>query len=159
MKKYLGLLLLLMGGLLLVVGVMLTGSNQVDDTVGVDDEMVTFGVTESSKPTTVKAGGELVINLPAPGSIVGSPLLVRGRVLGYGDRVNLRLLTVDGETVEEAITEVREEEVNDELVSFWQTSLVFDPPEAVQGWLEVKLIGRNDKILEEKKIPLLLRED
>ena len=150
-KKYAGFMLVVVGLLLLVLGsalIWIKGD-------GLDEQQV----EEVNSLDLDQAGNEsnLVINLPAPGSIVGSPLLVRGRAYGGGRSVELQLKTGNGELIEQAVTEVREADVNNQTVSLWQTSLVFADYEIGQGWLEVRLLGEDGTISHTERIPLMLR--
>jgi len=151
-KKYFGILLLVVGSLLLVLGLVMLWL------FGPGLKFQEAAKEENEKEELITdMRSRLVLNLPAPGSIVGSPLLVRGRVYGSENEVELKLISMDGKIIEEVVTEVREEEINKQSVSLWQTSLVFDNYEPGQGWLEVRLIGIDGKIVQEERIPLVLR--
>jgi hypothetical protein len=151
-KKYVGMLLLIIGILLLVSGWVSTGKMESEP----ETDVVVKDAAVSVETMSEKI--RLVVNLPASGSFAGSPLLVRGRVYnGAGYKVGLQLLTDAGEVVKETVTEVKDDKVGNQQVGLWQTSLVFDNPEKERGWLRVWLLGDDGIIVEELKIPLLLK--
>lgn len=144
-KNYIGVILLLVGFILFVVGALsvFVGREGVSPDLTrpvLDDEIVR--VVEP----------KLLVNLPAPGSIASSPLLVRGRIYGAEERVNLKLWS-GGDLLVEKEIEVDGYGMDKELTEL----LEFEIPEGKEGRLEVSLVGDGGKIVTKEVVPLIFR--
>ena len=99
----------------------------------------------------------LVVNLPAPESVVSSPLLVRGKVYGSYTAIFLEVLDVNGVILKTDTLYPENSETDETAAQLFQSSLVFKPDAGNPGSLHVRLTGQNDTILDEEMIPLLFR--
>ncbi len=148
--RFAGILLLTCGLVLTVIGMGL-GLPQLMST-----KQSLLPQSDSVDEGDKASNGALVINLPAPESVVGSPLLIRGKVYGPGDQVRLRLVGEDQQILVDTLTEVQPQSDKSKSGSFLQTSLVFEAPAATKGWLKAQLMAK-EKLLDEETIPLVFR--
>ncbi len=149
-QRFIGILLVTTGILFIIVGVTVTLLNQ-NSLKKAQLANPKSGQSDTSQPSS------FVVNLPAPGSIVASPLLIRGKVYGLQDKLLVQLTTSDGQVLVDTATFVNRAESEAPGVGLFQTSLVFAKPEANTGILHFKLVSDHDQIIKEDQIPLTFR--
>lgn len=107
--------------------------------------------SQNSSPIAISPtpAPSITFSLPASGSIVSSPLLVRGQV-EHSDIKEVVLKLYDGDIlVKEVITEVQRPS---DTSAYIQTTLVFDNPGENWGYLEVS--GQPGSPLTPQRIPV-----
>lgn len=91
----------------------------------------------------------ITITLPAPGSIVTSPLLIRGQLDHNAlQQVTIRLYD-ENNLVKELVTEVQ---AIDSARPYIQTTMIFDQPSGSRGYLEV--VGPSGSPLTPIRVPV-----
>lgn len=116
----------------------------------------------SATPTPTS---RLVVNLPAPQSLINSPLLVRGRVYGPEIKISLQLTTSTGEILVETTSTIPNNSEAATDAQLFQTILTFDQPASTQrgeppsseGKLKIKLLSTDGLSVDEQEIPLVFK--
>jgi len=148
-KRFIGLLLIITGLVVGLIGVGLRLQKVEKPTVNTSANEDTAKIDDYSEVN-------LVINLPAPESIVASPMLIRGKVYGSAEYVKLILVDKNQEILTEVNTDWQLNDKETQGYYLFQTSLIFNQPSGQNGWLKAQLLS-NKQIINEQTIPIVFR--